>query len=97
VVSILVNFFNPEQVGIGGGVVHSGPMFLTIVERVVRERCLDLATEQLRVLHGRDDPLEGVIGAGSMVVDGLLSPGFLFAWANTGTPYDVESIVANGR
>lgn len=93
VLAVLVNFFNPSHVVIGGGAVDVAPLFVTIVERVVRERCIALATDRLVLETGAADQREGVVGCGRMVVDALMQAPFFDVWAPTGTPHGVTAII----
>lgn len=47
----LVNFFNPSQILLGGGVARMGPMLLASVRQSVYARSLPLSTRRLRIDH----------------------------------------------
>lgn len=93
VLAVLVNFFNPSHVVLGGGVVESGELFLQTVERIIRERAIGLGTETLVVSAGHPDQIEGLLGGARMVVDALLEPALLAEWAPLGSPAGVPAIV----
>lgn len=93
VLAVLVNFYNPSELVLGGGVVEAGPSVLTAIERVVRERSIGLATDGLVVTPGQPDQIEGLVGMADMVISDLLQPEFLAVWADRGSPNDVAGIV----
>ena len=93
VLSVLVNFFNPAQILLGGGVIVVGPLFISTVDRVIRERSVGLATERLGVSLGHPEQIEGVVGCGRMVVDALLQPEFLAEWVPERSPHGVDTII----
>lgn len=82
----LVNFANPGQLVIGGGVLRTGTTFIDMVAEIVRRRGTRLATEGLVVRGASLDQLEGVTGAALLAVENLLAPAALARWVEDGSP-----------
>jgi predicted NBD/HSP70 family sugar kinase len=60
----LVNFFNPSQIFIGGGISNFGNHLLVSIRRAVLHRSLPIATTQLQINFskiGADAGIRGVI------------------------------------
>ena len=72
--ALVVNFFNPSLVLIGGGVASVGDLYLRQVRLAVLDRSLPLATRSLEILQSPLADRAGLRGAAFMVVDELLSP-----------------------
>ncbi len=70
VVSI-INAFNPCLIVFGGGVIEGLPELVHIVEKVVRNRALELAVENLKVVKAALGGNAGVIGAAALAQDAL--------------------------
>jgi glucokinase-like ROK family protein len=70
----VVNFFNPSQVVIGGGVTGAGDLLLATIRETVYRRSLPLATRDLVVQRSTLGELAGVTGAAAMVADELFAP-----------------------
>lgn len=75
-----VNLLNPSLIVVGGTLSEAGEYLLAGVREVVYERSLPLATNHLRILPTRVGGLGGLIGAGAMVVDEVLSPAVVDAF-----------------
>ncbi|MCX5412735.1 ROK family protein [Streptomyces sp. NBC_00059] len=87
--AVLVNFFNPHEIVLGGGVLTVGDMFANIIQQTVQSRSLTLATQKLRVRPAELGDLGGVMGGAHLVADALLSPDALAVWAAAGSPRKV--------
>ncbi|GMA15300.1 ROK family transcriptional regulator (plasmid) [Deinococcus metallilatus] len=59
----LVNFFNPSQILLGGGVAHMGPLMLASVRQSVYARSLPLSTRKLRIDYTHLQDASGRRGA----------------------------------
>jgi len=59
----LVNIFNPELIVIGGGAAESGELLLGPARRVIAERALPPARDQVRVTGAALGPDAGLMGA----------------------------------
>lgn len=59
----LVNFFNPSQILLGGGVAHMGPLMLASVRQSVYARSLPLSTRKLRIDYTHLQDTSGLRGA----------------------------------
>jgi predicted NBD/HSP70 family sugar kinase len=73
ILSVVVNFFNPQAVVIGGLLADCEPL-LASVRATLYERCLPLATQTLlieRLTTGAD---AGILGAAQMVIDRIGEP-----------------------
>jgi glucokinase-like ROK family protein len=82
----VVNFFNPSLIVVGGGVASSGDQLLAAIREVVYRRSLPLATRELLIKRSALPGTAGVIGAGAMVADQLMSRPGLEQWIGAGSP-----------
>ncbi|MEV4659547.1 ROK family transcriptional regulator [Micromonospora sp. NPDC049301] len=72
ILAVVVNFFNPQVVAIGGRLADCEPL-LASVRATLYERCLPLATQTLlieRVTTGQD---VGIMGAAHLVIDHVVA------------------------
>lgn len=83
----LVNFANPGQLVIGGGVLRTGTGFLETISAVVLRRSTRLATEGLVIRAASLDQMEGVTGAALLAAENLLAPAALARWVEDGAPF----------
>lgn len=74
----LVNAFNPRRLILGGGVMAGLTELRKFIEDGIRERALKAATVSLEVLPAKLGNLSGVIGAGSLVIQTLVSQEKIF-------------------
>ncbi|KOG64932.1 ROK family transcriptional regulator [Streptomyces varsoviensis] len=63
VLSVVVNFFNPEAVVLGGALAQAEPL-VAAVRGVLYERCLPMATSALTIAAASCGPDAGLLGAG---------------------------------
>ena len=82
----VVNFFNPSLIVVGGGVASSGDQLLAAIREIVYRRSLPLATRELLIKRSALPGTAGVIGAGAMVADQLMSRPGLEQWIGAGSP-----------
>ncbi|MGW4485749.1 ROK family protein [Amycolatopsis sp. NPDC004368] len=68
VLATVVNFGNPDEVLLGGALSGS-EAFVAAVRGALYERCLPLATRELRIDRVRFGPDAGLYGAGALVLD----------------------------
>lgn len=73
VLTVLVNFFNPDVVAVGGSLSPAEPL-ITSIRAAVYERCLPLATRDLEIAPARAGRDAALLGAGSLLLDAALSP-----------------------
>jgi glucokinase len=66
-----VNIFNPEVVVVGGGFAEAGDLILEPARRVVRERALSPARDEVRIVEAELGPEAGLIGAGLVAYEAL--------------------------
>lgn len=66
-----VNIFNPEVVVIGGGAVAAGELLLAPARAEVARRALRPARDLVRIVSARFGPEAGMVGAGTLALDGL--------------------------
>ena len=83
--ALIVNFFNPPLIVIGGRVPNSGDVYLTRIRQVVFSRSLPLATRELRIERS-PTPRPALTGGAFMVVDELFSRERLGRWIARQTP-----------
>jgi glucokinase-like ROK family protein len=65
----LVNFFNPEMIVIGGGVMNLGNLLLSSIRQTVLNRSTPLATRDLQIVFSETGSDTGVIGAANLAMD----------------------------
>ncbi|SEE85620.1 glucokinase [Arthrobacter alpinus] len=74
VLAASVNLLNPSVIVIGGGLSSAGEYLMAGVREIVYQRSLPLATARLRIVQSMAGGHAGVLGAGHMVIDHILSP-----------------------
>jgi predicted NBD/HSP70 family sugar kinase len=72
VLTVLVNFLNPDAIVIGGSMSRAEPL-ISAIRAAVYERCLPLATRDLEIAVSRSGPDAALLGAGTMLLDSVLS------------------------
>ncbi len=72
VLAVLVNFYNPNMIVIGGGVSKLGNLLLSSIRQAVLKRSLPLATKELPIVFSSILEDAGVIGAMNLALDQLL-------------------------
>ena len=82
--AILINFFNPSLIIIGGEVSNSGDMFLAAIRQSIYERSLPLATRDLRITRSSLGKVAGIYGASALVADAIFSRELLPHWLDRG-------------
>ena len=70
----IVNFFNPEVIVVGGVVARAHEQLLAGLREVVYQRCLPLATRDLRFVPSALGDNAGISGAAAMTIDRALAP-----------------------
>ncbi|MEO8222604.1 MAG: ROK family transcriptional regulator [Specibacter sp.] len=73
VLAACVNLLNPSVIVIGGGLASAGEYLMAGVREIVYQRSLPLATARLRIVQSMAAGHAGVLGAGHMVIDHVLS------------------------
>ena len=73
VLAMLVNFYNPRMIVIGGGVSNLGNLLLSSIRQTVFRRSLPLATRDLQIVFSEIGPDAGVIGAINLAMDSILN------------------------
>lgn len=71
VLTVLVNFLNPDAIVIGGSLSTAEPL-ISSIRAAVYERCLPLATRDLEIAVTRAGPDATLLGAGSLLLDAVL-------------------------
>ncbi|MFC4113766.1 ROK family transcriptional regulator [Nonomuraea zeae] len=71
VLTVLVNFFNPDVVAVGGSLSAAEPL-LTSIRAAVWERCLPLATRDLEIAPARAGRDAALLGAGTLLLEAAL-------------------------
>lgn len=72
VLALLVNFYNPGRIVIGGGVSKFGNLLLASIRQAVLKRSLPLATKDLPIVFSSILDDAGVLGAMNLALDQLL-------------------------
>jgi glucokinase len=67
----LVNVFNPEIVVVGGGFAEAGELILEPARRVVAERALSPARDEVRIIEAQLGREAGLIGSGLAAFEAL--------------------------
>lgn len=70
----IVNFFNPEVIVVGGVVARAHEQVVAGLREVVYQRCLPLATRDLRLVPSRLGDNSGIAGAAAMTIDRVMAP-----------------------
>ncbi|MEV4381308.1 ROK family transcriptional regulator [Streptosporangium sp. NPDC049644] len=71
VLTVLVNFLNPDAIVVGGSLSTAEPL-ISSIRAAVYERCLPLATRDLEIAVTRGGPDAALLGAGSLLLDAVL-------------------------
>jgi predicted NBD/HSP70 family sugar kinase len=80
----MVSFFNPEVLAIGGVLSQAEP-FLATLQATLYDWCLPMTTDGLTISTSKAGTSAGIIGAGRLVLEHLLSSGA------------VDAVVSDGR
>jgi glucokinase len=64
----LIHLFNPALIVIGGGVSKAGPLLFEPVERVVRERAMEVPRKAVRIVRAELGENVGLLGAAANVL-----------------------------
>ncbi|HEY9676732.1 MAG TPA: ROK family protein [Drouetiella sp.] len=59
----VVNFYNPQRVIFGGGLVEAVDLYLKVVDKEVRRRCLKIPSKKLEIVKAELGDYAGIIGA----------------------------------
>ncbi|MEU4228574.1 ROK family protein [Nonomuraea sp. NPDC026600] len=71
VLTVLVNFFNPDVIAVGGSLSAAEPL-ITAIRAAVYERCLPLATRDLEIAPARAGRDAALLGAGALLLEAAL-------------------------
>jgi glucokinase len=75
VLAACVSLMNPSVIAIGGSMAQAGEHLIAGVREVVYARSMPLATEHLSIVQSRAAGEAGLIGAGMLAIEHVLSPG----------------------
>jgi predicted NBD/HSP70 family sugar kinase len=70
VLAVVVNFFNPKVLVIGGSLAAADPLIASL-RAAIYERCLPMASEAVTITTVSDGPGAGVTGAAWLILDHL--------------------------
>ncbi|GAB2963230.1 ROK family protein [Amycolatopsis acidiphila] len=84
--AMLISFFNPSLLLIGGGVAGAGDQLMATIREAIYRRSLPLATRDLRITGSSLGARAGVVGSAFMVLDELFAPDRLSRWLDLGSP-----------
>jgi glucokinase-like ROK family protein len=93
--AMLVNFYNPSLMVVGGGVAAVGDQLLAAIRQNVYLRSLPLATRDLRVVASELEDRAGLVGAGLMVIDELFSRERFRSWFDDSSPTGRPELTAS--
>jgi predicted NBD/HSP70 family sugar kinase len=68
VLAVVVNFFNPEVLVLGGSLAVAEPLVASL-RAAIYERCLPMASEAVNIVTAADAPESGVRGAAWLILD----------------------------
>lgn len=94
VLAMLVSFYNPSLVLIGGGMADAGDLLLATIRETLYRRSLPLATRELRIERSALNDRAGVTGAAFMVIDELFARERLARWLANGSPAGMPGLAA---
>lgn len=83
VLSVVVNFFNPEAVVLGGALSRAEPL-VAAVRGVLYEQCLPMATSDLSIVASSCGPDVGLLGVGHAALRELSAQGGLLPTSPVG-------------
>ena len=63
----IIHIFNPQKIILGGGVTQMGPLLMEPVQRVVRERAMQVPREAVRIEFAQSSHNVGLVGAGALL------------------------------
>ena len=93
--SLLVNFYNPGLLVLGGALAQNSDIVLSSLRETVYGRSLPLATRNLVLGRSELGATGGLLGAAAMIVDELLHPWRFYDWATAGTPHGKPEIASS--
>jgi glucokinase len=64
----LIHLFNPALIVIGGGVSKAGPLLFEPIERIVRERAMEVPRQAVRIVRAELGENVGLLGAAANVL-----------------------------
>lgn len=73
-VSDIVSLLNPAAIVVGGTLARGGEFLLSGIRELVYQRCLPLATRELRIMAVASPEHGPILGAARLVLDDLFSP-----------------------
>ena len=75
VASDVVSILNPSLIVVGGMLARGGDFLLSGIRELVYQRCLPLATGELKIMLAEPKTDSALIGAAHLVLDDVFSPG----------------------
>ncbi len=75
VASDVVSILNPSLIVVGGMLARGGDFLLSGIRELVYQRCLPLATGELKIILAEPKTDSALIGAAHLVLDDVFSPG----------------------
>jgi glucokinase len=65
----VMNFYNPERIIMGGGLVEALEPYLTIATKVAKHRALKVPARKIQIMKAELGDYAGIIGAAMMLRD----------------------------
>ncbi|MBK7841188.1 MAG: ROK family protein [Candidatus Obscuribacter sp.] len=61
--TVVINFYNPKRIILGGGLIEAVPRFLQVAEEEARRRCLKIPSRKTEIVQAQLGDYAGTIGA----------------------------------
>ncbi|WP_018182730.1 ROK family transcriptional regulator [Kaistia granuli] len=74
VASDVVSIINPSLIVVGGTLARGGEILLSGIRELIYQRCLPLATRDLRIVLAEPDADSALFGAAHLILDDVFSP-----------------------
>ena len=61
--TMIINFYNPPRIILGGGLVDAVDLFFDVAARRAQEECLVVARDQVKIVRTKLGDSAGIVGA----------------------------------
>ena len=59
----VINFYNPQRIILGGGLVEAVDLYVEVAEKEAKRRCLKIPSKKIEVVKAELGDYAGIIGA----------------------------------
>jgi glucokinase len=66
----IINFYNPQRIILGGGLIEAVEMYLAVAEREARRRALPIPAKKVQFARAQLGDYAGIVGAALLNKDG---------------------------